>query len=108
MNKNKIDNNLVIAEQDPEDDPPWQTDGNDYLGRRIQYTFLDSVTGKGTVTGWLSDIDVDREGNPGFVSEKIKKPACLFHVTMDSSCAIAAQDFEENELEDILVESDEE
>mmetsp|Transcript_22458 Transcript_22458/g.28342 ORF Transcript_22458/g.28342 Transcript_22458/m.28342 type:complete len:432 (-) Transcript_22458:51-1346(-) len=107
-NKNKNDNNIVIAEQDPEDDPPWRTGGNKYLGRRIQYTFLDGVTGKGTITGWISDIDVDREGNPGFVSEKTKEPACLFHVTMDSNCSIAAQDFEEYELEDILVESDEE
>ena len=107
--ENDIDINnddFEIMEQDPEDDPPWRTDGNNYLGKRVKHTFLDGVTGMGTITGWISDTDMDREGNPGFVSEKTNKPACLFHVTMDSTCAVASQDFEEYELEDILMESD--
>ena len=106
--KKKVDDDDVfeITEQDPEDDPPWRTDGNDYLGKRVKHTFLDGVTAMGTITGWISDKDVDREGNPGFVSEKTNEPACLFHVTMDSTCAVASQDFEEYELEYILMESD--
>lgn len=105
---NKGQNNKEVDfVQDPNDDPPWRTEGNDYLGRRIEYTFLDGVKGRGTITGWISDTDVDREGNPGFLSEKTNEPACLFHVTMDSDCAVGSQDFEEYELQNILMDGDE-
>jgi hypothetical protein len=85
-------------------DPPWRTSGHKLLGRRVEYTFLDGVTGKGTLTGWISDKDVDKEGNPGFVSERTDLPACLFHVTMDSDCPIASQDFEGYEVKEILID----
>ena len=88
-----------------EDDPPWRTSDHKFIGRRVQYTFLDGIHGKGTITGWISDTDVDKAGDPGFVSEKNNKPACLFHVTMDSDCPVASQDFEEYEVDEILVGS---
>jgi hypothetical protein len=88
-----------------EDDPPWRTSDHKFIGRRVQYTFLDGIHGKGTITGWISDKDVDSAGDPGFVSEKTNKPACLFHVTMDLDCPVASQDFEEYEVDEILIGS---
>ncbi len=104
----KVEGGNMGIVQNPNDDPPWRTDGNEYMGRRVEYTFLDGVKSRGTITGWISDTDVDKEGNPGFVSEKTNEPACLFHVTMDSGCNVTSQDFEEYELEDILLDGDDE
>lgn len=97
----KADNDPTIIE---DGDPPWRTSGHKLMGKRIEYTFSDGITGKGTVTGWISDTDVDKDGNPGFVSEKTDEPACLFHVTMDADCAVASQDFEEYEVEECLID----
>lgn len=88
-------------------DPPWRTSSHKYLGRRVKYVFPDGLVGYGTCTGWISDKDVDKENNPGFVSERTNKPACLFHVTMDSDCPVSAQDFEDFEMEDILLDIEE-
>lgn len=88
-------------------DPPWRTSGHKYLGRRVEYNFPDGVVGNGTCTGWISEMDVDKDNNPGFVSERTNEPACLFHVTMDSDCPVASQDFEGYEMEDIMVDEEE-
>ena len=88
-------------------DPPWRTSDHKYLGRRVEYVFPDGLVGKGTCTGWISDKDVDKENNPGFVSERTNQPACLFHVTMDVDCPVSAQDFEDFEMEEILVDVEE-
>ena len=53
----------------------------------------------GKILGWIADTDVDKVGEPGFVSESTGKPACLFHVKFGSSNTIDSQDYEEYELE---------
>ena len=112
---NAMDNNVKVEPtnvnegKDPanieEGDPPWRTTGHELIGRRIEYTFPDeNISGKGTITGWISETDVDKEGNPGFVSEKTNEAARLFHATMDTECPLASQDFEEYEVDAILID----
>ena len=77
-----------------EGDPPWRTTGHKYLSRQVLYS-----GNTGTVTGWISETDVDSNGEPGFVSSETGKPARLFHAIFDDF----EQDFEEFELEECLV-----
>ena len=88
-----------------EGDPPWRTSDHALLGRRVEYSFEDGIKGEGTCTGWISETDVDADGNPGFVSEKSNKPARLFHVTMDVDCPVTSQDFEEFEMEKFMIDN---
>lgn len=84
-----------------EGDPPWRTSNHKYLGRRVRYQFPGSDEGMhdGVVKGWIADMDVDTEGEPGFVSEQSGKPAALFHVRFDvNRCPFSSQDLEEFEL----------
>jgi len=81
-----------------EGDPPWRTDGHAFLRKKVKVA-LDGDSELGTVLGWIADTDVDKEGEPGFVSERTGKPACLFHVKFGSSSTIDSQDYEEFELE---------
>ena len=101
-------------------DPPWRKNGSDYLGRRVTYTVQHKpssrrtidVSQRGTVVGWIRDTDVDRAGEPGFISERTGKPASLYHVDFEgdqhhhpyASLMIKSQDFEEYELLEILDE----
>ncbi|KAL3788314.1 hypothetical protein ACHAW5_003667 [Stephanodiscus triporus] len=78
-----------------EGDPPWRTDGHEYLSRKLK--FNQKI---GTVVGWIAETDVDSEGNPGFVCSKTGVPARLFHAMFDDF----VQDFEEWELTDCFVE----
>lgn len=82
------------------EDPPWRTDGHEFLQNRVKYEVNKGEFIMGTVTGWISEKDVDKEGNPGFLSEQDGKPADLFHVTFDTNSAIASQDLEKFELVD--------
>lgn len=102
--KSKGNNPMPIEEGDP----PWRTNGHAYLGKRIEYHFPDGVIGKGICTGWIAAKDVDKDGQPGFVSERTNKPACLFHVTMDEDCQVESQDFEGYEMEEIFIDDTEE
>ena len=77
-----------------EGDPPWRTIGHEYISRNIQYN---NKVGK--VVGWISNTDVDKEGNPGFVGSD-GNPACLFHAVFRDF----RQDFEEWELIECLIE----
>jgi hypothetical protein len=77
-----------------EGDPPWRTSGHKYLSRQIQWTGL-----TGIVTGWISETDVDSNGEPGFICSNTGEPARLFHAVFDDF----EQDFEEFELEECLV-----
>ena len=77
-----------------EGDPPWRNSGHKYLSRQIQWSGA-----TGTVTGWISETDVDSNGEPGFVCSETGKPARLFHAVFDDF----EQDFEEFELEECLV-----
>ncbi len=56
------------------------------------------------MTGWISADDVDKEGNPGFISEKDGEPAALYHVSFDSNAPIASQDLEEFELKHLFID----
>ena len=94
-----------------EGDPPWRTDGHEHMGRRVRYAppGAPELRQTGTVTGWISEKDVDRAGDPGFISERTGEPASLFHVTFDQPGGRAllagelleSQDFELSELEEL-------
>ncbi|KAL7504745.1 hypothetical protein ACHAXN_002322 [Cyclotella atomus] len=97
--KNKI---LAGEKVIDEGDPPWRTTGHVLLGRSAM---LPRKKIMGKVVGWISETDVDSKGNPGFVSTKTGQPACLFHVATDD-CEYE-QDFEQFELERILIDEKE-
>lgn len=101
-----------------EGDPPWRTTGNPLLNLRVKYSALHQVSARrtitveqsGTVTGWISEHDVDTAGEPGYVSEITGKPASLYHVVFDpapahpyASYLVESQDLEEAELRDCLI-----
>mmetsp|Transcript_2778 Transcript_2778/g.7774 ORF Transcript_2778/g.7774 Transcript_2778/m.7774 type:complete len:359 (+) Transcript_2778:169-1245(+) len=104
-------------------DPPWRTTDHEYLGRLVKWTQEHAVTARrkitveqiGRVAGWISESDVDKAGEPGFISEKTGQPAKLFHVVFEdephmhpyASYLVAFQDFEEFELEQHLIPEDE-
>ena len=82
------------VEEVDEGDPPWRTSGHEYLLRQVQWS-----EATGIVTGWISETDVDSNGEPGFVCSETGKPARLYHAVFDEF----EQDFEEFELEDCLI-----
>jgi hypothetical protein len=105
-----------------EGDPPWRTVDNEYLGRRVKWITQHKASARrtvsleqiGTVTGWISETDVDKEGQPGFVAEQTGKPARLYHVKFYedphhaySSHFLSEQDLEEWELKASLIPEDE-
>lgn len=111
---------LAVVEKTPalEGDPPWRTIGHEYLGRQVHRVAIHQVSSRrtvnieqpGTVVGWISEVDVDKKGKPGFVSEKTGKPANLFHVKYEVDRYTAHADFqleqqvlEESELLDIML-----
>ena len=58
----------------------------------------------GTVAGWISYKDVDKDGEAGFESERTGKPADLFHVIFDDSSTLDYQDLEEYEITECLAD----
>lgn len=103
-------------------DPPWRAEGHEWIGRQIQWSTLHKVSGTrkikveqiGTIIGYIDATDVDKEGNPGFVSEKTGKPAHLFNVEFPdepnhpyASYLINVQDLEEHEVAEKLLEETE-
>ena len=111
-------------EKSDEGDPPWRKTGNDYLGRQVRWTFdykksaRRSITIEqiGIVEGWISETDVDQQGEPGFVSERTGKPAALFHVAFDDdpkthpygNALVDFVDLEEFELKEHLIPPEDE
>lgn len=110
-----------------EGDPPWRTKGNSWIGRRLLYNpkaekeeirscsknklYYEDTSHdiqqqaaesaiKGTIIGFISERDKDRNGNPGFVSEKTGLPAMLFHVAFDQNPNLLNKDFEEWEIKE--------
>lgn len=83
-----------------EGDPPWRTGGHPLIGRWVRYA---RKRADGKVVGWISETDVDSKGNPGFISTKTGVPANLFHVKFDDF----EQDFEQFEVEKILIDDKE-
>ena len=68
----------------------------------------------GTVKGWIAETDVDKNGEPGFISERSGKPANLFEVVFDEershpyfTLLLERQDMEQYEVEAGLVPLDE-
>jgi hypothetical protein len=107
------------AEEQDVGDPPFRTEGHDWIGRRVEWTTFHKVSGSrevkvdqiGTIEGYIDKTDVDRQGNPGFVSEVTGGPADLFHVFFPedkhlpyASHCLSAQDLEEHEVEGSLLE----
>lgn len=108
-----------LAALEEAEDPPWRTDGHELIGLRVEYVMEHrlSETRKvelrqlGTVTGWISETDTDRNGEPGYLREDTGKPASLFHVQFDDdpghpygSELIEFQDMEESEVRKMLVD----
>lgn len=105
-----------------EGDPPWRTTDNEYLGRQVRWVTKHNASARrvvdleqiGTVSGWISETDTDKEGQPGFVSEQTGKPAKLYHITFNEdrnhtyfSHLLVEQDMEEWELLENLIPDDE-
>jgi hypothetical protein len=104
-------------------DPPWRTTGHDYIGLAVVYIQEHAVSARrkikveqtGKVVGWISASDVDKAGEPGFVSETTGQPANLFHLEFDDSVyhpypsyLVQSQDLEEFEVEACLLDIPEE
>ena len=109
-----------------EGDPPWRTKGNAWIGRRLLYRpeaaneetrscsknklygedgihterVASSPAIKGTILGFISERDKDKDGKPGFVSTRDGLPAMLFHVVFDrqNHYMLLNKDFEEWEI----------
>ena len=105
-----------------EGDPPWRTTDNEYLGRRVRWITKHNASARrvvdleqiGTVSGWISETDTDKDGQPGFVSELTGSPAKLYHITFNEdrnhtyfSHMLVEQDMEEWELLENIIPEDE-
>lgn len=112
-----------LAEEQDVGDPPWRKEGHDWIGRSVKWTSSHKIsarrtveiTQEGKITGYIKKTDVDKEGNPGFVSESTGEPADLFHVVFPedknhpyTSFLLASQDLEEYEVQENLLEEKEE
>jgi hypothetical protein len=109
--------NTTTSATTDEGDPPWRTQGHEYLGRSVAWTWMHrpsarrqiEITQIGCVTGWIRDTDLDRNGQPGFVDAQ-GHPAPLFHIEFPeepnhpyANHLLATQDVEEYELVASLV-----
>jgi len=107
-----------LQKEELEGDPPWRKTDHKYLGVRVKWTHKVKYSGRrhvdvsqsGTVVGWISDTDVDKNGDPGFVSEKTGEKAELFNVKFDddpnhpyANHLLDEQDLEEYEILDCLL-----
>ncbi|GAX14255.1 hypothetical protein FisN_1Hh450 [Fistulifera solaris] len=106
-----------------EEDPPWRTVGSEYLGKFVRWVTEHKASARrkvaveqiGEVVGWISETDVDKAGEPGFVSEKTGKPASLYHVVFNdepthhpyASVLIEFVDLEEYELKECILSEEE-
>lgn len=94
-------------------DPPWRTSGHEWIGRQVSWVSEHKVSGTrtvkveqvGTIEGYIKSTDVDKDGNPGFISESTGQPADLFHVVFPdqphhqyASFLLNSQDLEEHEV----------
>ena len=92
-------------------DPKWRTSDNFYLGVRLLFSPNNSeenINGcRGTVSGWISKNDKDKDGKPGYESVVTgkKEASDLYHIVYDSSEEFV--DLEEYEIKEILHSKDE-
>lgn len=99
-------------------DPPWRTEGHEWIGRQIEWISHHKASGTrkvkltqvGTIQGYILDTDTDREGNPGFISEATGQPTTLFHVVFPdephhpyATHLLNSQDLEESEVVETLL-----
>jgi hypothetical protein len=110
----------AMATEAEEGDPPWRLEGHELIGKTIHYSTTHKVSGTrritvdqvGIVTGYIDTMDVDKQGNPGFISEATGKPANLFNVVFKDDGLnhpyahhlLASQDLEEEEVRQCLAE----
>lgn len=112
-----------LAEEQDVGDPPWRTEGHEWIGRSVKWTSSHKISSRrtvdiaqeGRITGYIQKTDVDKEGNPGFISEASGEPADLFHVVFPEdknhpyfSHLLTSQDLEEYEVLENLLEEKEE
>lgn len=109
----------VAKEEEDMGDPPWRKIGHEWIGRQVAWSADHKISGRrsvtleqvGTIVGFIKATDVDKEGNPGFVSELTGQPAHLFHVEFPdqphhqyASFLLNSQDLEESEVLESLLE----
>lgn len=118
--KKQQETKAQIQEQEEDvGDPPWRTTGHEWIGRRVTWESSHRVSGTrevkveqvGTIEGFIKSTDLDKEGNPGFISESTGTPASLFHVVfadephhLYASFLLRSQDLEEHEVQENLLE----
>lgn len=94
-----------LRQKGEEGDPAWRRSDHSYLNQSVRYVSEDNP-GKyqiGTITGWLSETDVDSNGDPAFISEISNVPAKLFHITFKPSQGdVLFVDLEEWEVQELL------
>lgn len=110
-----------LAALEEADDPPWRVDGHEFIGKTVEYVVEHKLSGKrtvelrqqGTVTGWISEEDKDRHGEPGYICEETGKPAALFHVEFKDDPThpyrkelLDFQDMEEHEVLNMLLQEE--
>jgi len=74
-------------------DPPWRVEGHNLIGRKMVWTFQHKASARrqitieqiGHIEGYIEEADTDKDGNPGYVSERTGKPASLFHIVFDDN-----------------------
>jgi hypothetical protein len=110
-----------VEEAEAEDvgDPPWRTEGHAFIGQRVEFSATHEASGTrrikvkqvGTITGYIDAKDIDKQGEPGFISEASGKPANLFHVVFPdephhqyAAHLLDCQDLEESEVLEGLLE----
>jgi hypothetical protein len=101
------------------EDPPWRTTGHELMHRRVTHELYHKlgrarhvmIEQTGKVTGWISETDNDRNGEPGYLSEDTGKPASLFHIVFQDKPGhpygkylLDSQDMEEEEVRKLLIE----
>lgn len=112
-----IANDTANSVRGDDGDPPWRTEGHEWIGRKVIRRHEQAVTARrkvtviqqGTVMGFIAATDVDKAGNPGYRSEKTGEPAPLFHVVYEDdpnhpypSYLIDFQDLETAEIQEML------
>lgn len=100
-------------------DPPWRQSGHEFIGMHITFTSQHktsarrtiNVVQEGLVAGWISETDLDQQGEPGYVNEVNGKPTALFHITFKNEpghpyCKylLDSVDLEEGEVLGMLIQ----
>lgn len=100
-------------------DPPWRRSGHEFIGMHVTYISQHKtsvrrtidVVQEGLVTGWISETDLDKQGEPGYVNEVNGMPTALFHITFKNepqhqycNYLLDSVDLEEGEVLGMLIQ----